>query len=176
MLDSKAAFCPRCGTSLNKPQPDNVSKAQPQGKDIAGEQTLLVNPLRENKKTPGSSLQRPGQATRPSIPSNSPINQPMAQSHAATATAARTPSPIRSQNSNGSHTGNTGQKQTSDNSKQNLSLSSINMKVVIALVVIIVLLIVVILMLSIVGHHPPAPPKQGLMFYYLQFSPYIASR
>jgi serine/threonine protein kinase len=175
MLASKAAFCPHCGTSLNKAQPDNVATAQPKGPDIAGEQTMLVKPSRENKKAPGSSAQRPGQATRSSIPANTLLNQPTAQAHSATATAARTSSSAHTQNSDGLD-GNTGQKQTSGNSKKNLSPSSLNMKVVIALVVLIVLLIVVILMLSIVGHHPPAPPKQGLIFYYyLQISPYIVS-
>jgi serine/threonine protein kinase len=177
-LDSKAAFCPRCGASLNKMQPENVAKAQPQNPDIASEQTLQVNPMRANKKAPGLPSQRTGQGTRPAIPSLSD-KQPMAQaqSHSATATAARTSPPMQ-QNNDGSSNG-TRQKRASGNSKANLSLSSFNMKVVIALVVIIVLLIVVVLVLSITlsttgHHHPPAPSQQGLIFYYQRFSPYIA--
>jgi serine/threonine protein kinase len=166
-LSSKAAFCPRCGTSLSNPQPDNVATAQPQNRDIAGEQTLLVKPARENKKAPGSSAQRPGQA-------NQPMTQ--AQSHAATATAARTSSTAHTQNGNNGSPSNPGQKQTSGNSKQNLSLSSLNMKVVIALIVIVVLLIVVILILGLTHHQPPVPRPQGLIsYYYPRISRYIAS-
>lgn len=181
-LASQAAFCPRCGTSLSNPQPDNVAKAQPQNRDIAGEQTMLVNPARENKKTPGSSTQHPAQAERSAIPPSSPTNQPMAQaqSHAATATAARTSSTAQTQNNNDGSSGNTGQKRTSGNSKnskQNLSLSSLNIKVVIALVVIVVLLIVVILILGLAHHRTsaPPPPKGLIFYYYLRFSHYITS-
>jgi serine/threonine protein kinase len=175
-LDSKAAFCPRCGTSLSKSQPDNVAKAQPQDRDIAAEQMLLANPTRENTQASGLSPQQPGQGTRPAIPSlpSNPTNQPMvqAQSHSATATAARTSPPTHSQNNDGS-SGTTKQKQASGNSKPNLSLSSLNMKMVIALVVIIALLIVAVLVLSITGHHhPPAPHESGFLFYYQHYSPY----
>jgi cobalamin biosynthesis Mg chelatase CobN len=148
---------------------------------MAGEQTMQVNPARENKKAPGSSPQRPAQATRPAIPSSSPANQPIAQaqSHTATATAARTSSTAHTQNSNNGSSGKTGQKQDSGNSKQNLSLSSLNMKVVIALVVIVVLLIVAILIVAFAGHNHSLAPhqtQQGLIFYYYQrFSPNVAS-
>jgi serine/threonine protein kinase len=174
VLASQTAFCPRCGTSLNKPQPDNATKMPAPGTDIAGEQTLLVNPSRDSKKVPGGQPpQQPGQTAHPPVPPNSPMNQPLAQSHSATATAARTPSPFRAPNNDGD-AGNTGQKQVFSNSKRNLPPSPINMKVVIALAIIIALLIVVILMLSIVGHHPPVPPKQGFTSYYyhLQSLPY----